>query len=350
MNILITGGAGFIGSNLVRYMVKKYPACRIINFDNLTYAGNLENLKDIENEPNHVFVRGDICVKGHVQGVFEGYSIDSVIHLAAESHVDRSILVPEEFLKTNVLGTHALLGAALEYWRTSRDKRHVFLNVSTDEVYGSIADGSFSEDSPYAPNSPYSASKAGADHLARAFNKTYGLPVITTHCSNNYGPYQLPEKLIPLMALNALEGKELPVYGEGENVRDWLHVDDHCKALDIVFQKGRPGETYNIGANCEWKNIDLVKKICAILDLLRPDSPRRPHANLIKFVKDRPGHDLRYSIDSSRIRRELGWEPLYLFEEGLKETVRWYLDNPGWSARVRSGDYMDYYEKNYLRR
>ena len=359
MNILITGGAGFIGSNLVRYMVKKYPGYKIINLDKLTYAGNLENLKEVEKSSSHLFIKGDICDKDMVLGVFEKHSIDSVMHLAAESHVDRSILGPEDFLRTNIFGTYTLLEACRKYWGRGQgaggmeQKKHIFLNVSTDEVYGSIPQGSFTVDSPYAPNSPYSASKAGADHLVRAYNKTFGLPAITTHSSNNYGPYQLPEKLIPLMILNALEGKPLPVYGEGKNVRDWLHVEDHVRALDMALQRGMetplpvPYTVYNIGAGSEWKNIDLVKKICLMLDELRPDSPHRPHSKLIKFVKDRPGHDLRYSIDSAKITEELGWKPAMSLPDGLKETVRWYIGNTGWADSVRSGDYLEYYEKNY---
>ncbi|MBI5598567.1 MAG: dTDP-glucose 4,6-dehydratase [Deltaproteobacteria bacterium] len=359
MNILITGGAGFIGSNLVRRMVKKYPDFRVVNLDRLTYAGNLENLRDVEGRPNYTFVKGDIKDKALVKNAFERYGIDSVMHLAAESHVDRSILSADEFLNTNVLGTHALLEAARSFWKDRpagpagrpAKARSVFLNVSTDEVYGSLPEaGSFTESSPCAPNSPYSASKASADHLCRAYNKTYGVPVITTHSSNNYGPYQLPEKLIPLMVLNAMEGKPLPVYGDGLNVRDWLHVEDHCSALEAALLKGSVGETYNIGADNEWKNIDLIKLICKILDELRPGSPNVPHASLIRFVKDRPGHDLRYSIDSSRMRRELGWAPSMGFEEGLKSTVEWYAGNLAWCERARSGEYMEYYEKNYMRR
>ncbi len=352
MKILVTGGAGFIGSNLVRHLVNKYPDYRIINLDKLTYAGNLESLRDVESNPAYTFVRGDICDGPLVTEVFEEYGVECVIHLAAESHVDRSILSAEEFLRTNVLGTYTLLESARRYWsRKGSSKRHVFVNVSTDEVYGSLGtEGVFTERSPYEPNSPYSASKAGADHLARAYFKTHGLPVVTTHCSNNYGPFQLPEKLIPLVILNALEGKELPVYGKGTNVRDWLYVKDHCTALDLVLHRGMPGETYNIGAGNEWRNIDLVKRICRELDELIPDSPHVPHSSLIRFVKDRPGHDMRYAIDATKISSELGWRPGHGFEEGLRDTIRWYMENIEWCNRVRSGAYREYYERNYSRR
>jgi len=347
MNLLITGGAGFIGSNFVRYMMGKYPDYRIVNYDNLTYAGNLESLKDVEKRKNYVFVKGDVLDSKLLDETFRKYSIDGVAHLAAESHVDRSIMNPVEFLKTNVMGTHAVLEATRKYWKENPSAtRRVFLNVSTDEVYGSIEGKSFTEDSNYNPNSPYSASKAGADHLVRAYGKTYGLPAITTHCSNNYGPYQFPEKLIPVVIFNAIEGKLIPVYGEGKNVRDWLYVDDHCKALDAVIHKGIQGETYNIGGDNEWTNIDLVRRICSILDELKP--AKEPYSSLIKFVTDRPGHDLRYSIDASKIRRELGWSPApHAFEEALKETVKWYLANPDWINCVKSGEYTAYYEKNY---
>ena len=328
-------------------MADKYPGYRIVNYDILTYAGNLESLKDVEKRKNYVFVKGDVLDAKLLGETFREYSIDSVAHLAAESHVDRSIMNPGEFLKTNVMGTHAVLEAARKYWKENPSAaRRVFLNVSTDEVYGSIDEGSFIEDSTYAPNSPYSASKAGADHLVRAYGKTYGLPAITTHCSNNYGPYQFPEKLIPVVILNAVEGKPIPVYGEGKNVRDWLYVDDHCKALDVVMHKGIPGETYNIGGDTEWTNIELVRRICSILDELKP-RPAPPYSSLIKFVTDRPGHDLRYSIDASKIRRELGWSPESPFEEALKETVEWYLSNNDWINCVKSGEYTAYYKRNY---
>jgi dTDP-glucose 4,6-dehydratase len=318
MNILITGGAGFIGSNLVSHMVARYPGYKIVNLDKLTYAGNLENLKGVESNPNYTFIKGDIKDANLLKDVFTEHRIDALIHLAAESHVDRSILGPEEFLRTNVMGTFTLLETARSFWTEGALNKGTFINVSTDEVYGSLREegGRFTEESPYAPSSPYAASKAASDHLARAYCHTYGLPVITTNCSNNYGPFQFPEKLIPLMILNAVEGKPLPVYGDGLNVRDWLHVFDHCAALDLVLHKGKVGETYNIGANNEWRNIDIVKLICTILDEIEPSSPYSPHSSLIKYVSDRPGHDRRYAIDASKIRKELGWQPQYTFEKG----------------------------------
>jgi dTDP-glucose 4,6-dehydratase len=349
MNLLITGGAGFIGSNLVRHMVAGYPGYKIVNLDELTYAGNLGNLKGLESHPSYTFIKGDIKDANLIKEVFTEHRIDSVIHLAAESHVDRSILGPEEFLRTNVMGTFVLLETARSLWVDAT--KGLFLHVSTDEVYGSLKEvGRFTEQSPYAPTSPYAASKAASDHLVRAYYHTYGVPVITTNCSNNYGPYQFPEKLIPLMILNALEGKPLPVYGDGLNVRDWLHIFDHCAALDLVLHKGKLGETYNIGGDNEWKNIDIVKLICTIMDEIMPASPYCPHSSLIKFVSDRPGHDRRYAIDASKIRHELGWGPQYSFESGLRDTVVWYLDNKEWCDNVRKGEYMEYYEKNYLRR
>jgi dTDP-glucose 4,6-dehydratase len=349
MNLLITGGAGFIGSNLVRHMVAGYPGYKIVNIDKLTYAGNLENLKGVESHSNYTFIKGDIGDVKLMEEVFTEHRIDAVIHLAAESHVDRSILGPEEFLSTNVMGTLVLLETARGFW--TEGTKGLFLHVSTDEVYGSLEEtGRFTEQSPYAPTSPYAASKAASDHLVRAYYHTYGVPVITTNCSNNYGPYQFPEKLIPLMILNALEGKSLPVYGDGLNVRDWLHVFDHCAALDLVLHKGKVGETYNIGGNNEWRNIDIVKLVCTIMDEIVPSSPYRPHSSLIKFVSDRPGHDRRYAIDASKIGKELGWCPQYSFETGLGDTLKWYLDNREWCDNVRKGEYMEYYEKNYLRR
>ncbi len=356
--ILVTGGAGFIGSNFVRYLLRTHPDCRVINLDSLTYAGNLENLKEVESSPGYFFVRGNICDKSLVGSLLAGSheifagregsanSIDAIVHFAAESHVDRSILGPEAFLATNVMGTFVLLDAARKAW--GGDENKLFLHVSTDEVYGSLGEeGFFTEETPYAPNSPYSASKASSDHLVRAYHHTYGLPVVTTNCSNNYGPYQFPEKLIPLMILNALEGKPLPVYGDGKNVRDWLYVDDHCSAIDTVLRGGALGETYNIGGNNEWQNIDIVTLVCKLLDEMVPASTHRPHADLITFVKDRPGHDLRYAIDSARIQKELGWEPEYTFEKGIEKTIRWYLDNREWCEGVRSGNYREYYEKQY---
>ncbi len=347
MNILITGGAGFIGSNFLRHMLERYPNYRVINLDKLTFGGSLENIRDMEDNPNHIFIKGDICDKGLVEEIFKEYRPDGVIHFAAQSHVDRSILEPEEFLNTNILGTFTLIDAARKGWHRDKDRRRVFLNVSTDEVYGSIEEGSFKEDSTYAPNSPYSASKAGADHLVRAYYKTYGLPAITTHTTNNFGPYQMPEKLIPLVILNAVEGKELPIYGDGRNVRDWLYVLDHCTAIDAVFHRGRIGQVYNIGANNEWPNIEIVKLVCSILDELLPDSPHRPHEGLIRFVKDRPAHDRRYSIDPSKMMTELDWRPANRFEDALRDTVRWYLRNRTWCDRVRGEEYQKYYERNY---
>ena len=358
--ILVTGGAGFIGSNFVRYLLSRYPGYNIINLDALTYAGNLENLRDIEENPNYRFVKGDICDKDLTDSLLSGShaifqrpglsesdnAVDCVVNFAAESHVDRSILGPEEFLRTNIMGTFSLLEAARKHWEGAQ--KRLFLHVSTDEVYGSLGDsGYFTEETPYSPNSPYSASKASSDHLVRAYQHTYGLPTVTTNCSNNYGPYQFPEKLIPLMIMNALEGKHLPVYGDGKNVRDWLYVDDHCSGIDAVLHGGRLGETYNIGGNNEWENINIVNLICDILDELVPSSKFAPHSSLIKFVKDRPGHDRRYAIDASKIKEELGWEPEYTFERGIRETIKWYLDNEDWCGRVRSGDYRDYYKQQY---
>ena len=329
--ILVTGGAGFIGSNFVRYMLDKYPDYEIVNLDSLTYCGNLENLQGIEDNPNYKFIKGDITDKALV---FEIVSeMDYVINFAAESHVDRSIEDPEIFIKSNILGTQVLLDAAKEY---SVKK---YLQVSTDEVYGSLGEtGYFREDTPLSANSPYSASKAGADLMVRAYNKTFGLPVNITRCSNNYGPYQFPEKLIPLMISNALENEPLPVYGDGLNVRDWLHVYDHCTAIDLVLHQGKVGEVYNIGGNNEKKNIEIIKLILENLD--KPES-------LIKYVKDRPGHDRRYAIDSSKIQDELGWKPKYTFETGIAETIQWYLDNKEWWEKVKSGEYLDYYQKMY---
>lgn len=354
MNILITGGAGFIGSNLVCYMVKKYSDYNIVNLDKLTYAGNLENLKEVEGSSNYRFVKGDICDKGFLEKLFNDHKIDAVMHLAAESHVDRSILGPEEFIDTNIKGTFNLLEVAKSHWSGGSSDANVFdgkkfLHVSTDEVYGSISkeEGLFTETSPYKPNSPYSASKASSDHIVRAYFETYGLPTVITNCSNNYGPYQFPEKLIPLIILNALEGKSLPVYGDGGNIRDWLYVEDHCSALDVALHEGRSGNTYNVGGNNEWTNIDVVKEVCKILDELSPSQAGASYESLIEFIKDRPGHDRRYAIDSSFIKKELGWSPKHKFEEGLRSTVKWYLDNKDWSSNVRSGDYENYYDTNY---
>lgn len=341
--ILVTGGAGFIGGTFVRRMIADSDA-RIVNLDKLTYAGNLESLASVVDSPRHVFVRGDIADGALVKRLFAEHAPDAVVHFAAESHVDRSITSPDSFVQTNVVGTCTLLAAALEYWESlpeSRREAFRFLHVSTDEVYGSLgADGYFTESSPHAPNSPYAASKAAADHFARAYHHTYGLPVVTTNCSNNYGPYQFPEKLIPLMILNAVEGKPLPVYGQGENVRDWLHVEDHVAALRLVLERGRPGEVYNIGGCAEMRNLDVVRTICAAVDALRPDLPHRPCERLIEFVADRPGHDFRYAIDCAKIERELGWRAAHDFATGSRETVAWYLANADWVRGVSTGRYQ----------
>ncbi len=346
-NILITGGAGFIGSHVVRLFVAKYPDYHIINLDKLTYAGNLANLKDIENYPNYTFEKADICDFDQMLNLFKQYDINGVIHLAAESHVDRSIKDPFTFAMTNVIGTLSLLQAAKSYWDGNfQDK--LFYHISTDEVYGTLSfDGSyFKETTKYDPHSPYSASKAGSDHFVRAFYDTYGLPTIVTNCSNNYGPYQFPEKLIPLFINNIRQGKPLPVYGKGENVRDWLYVVDHARAIDIIFHKGKVADTYNIGGFNEWKNIDLIKVIIKTVDKLL-GNPEGTSEKLITYVTDRAGHDLRYAIDSTKLKNELGWEPSLQFEEGIEKTVRWYLGNQEWMDNVTSGDYEKYYEKMY---
>ena len=332
-NVLVTGGAGFIGSNFIRHLLERADGLRVVNFDKLTYAGNLENLADLREHPGYQFVRGDICDARAVAAALERHAIDTVIHFAAESHVDRSILGAEEFVQTNVVGTYRLLEAC----RARGVDR--FLHVSTDEVYGSLgSSGKFTETTPLHPNSPYASSKASSDLLALAWQHTYGLPVIVTRCSNNYGPYQFPEKLIPLMICNALRDMPLPVYGDGMNVRDWLHVRDHCSALETVVRHGVPGEVYNIGGNNEWANIHIVT---LILELMK--KPR----TLIKYVKDRPGHDRRYAIDAGRMQRELGWSPSVSFEEGIRETVQWYLDHQEWWTRVMTGEYQEYYQRNY---
>jgi len=341
--ILVTGGAGFIGSCFVRGCIADGFA-GVVNFDRLTYAGNLDSLASIADNSHYEFVQADVADRPAVERAFAEYQPDAVVHFAAESHVDRSIDGPAEFLRTNVTGTFELLDTARAYWSgLAEENRQTFrlLHVSTDEVYGSLgAEGRFTETSPYDPSSPYAASKAAADHFARAYHRTYGLPVIVTNCSNNYGPFQFPEKLIPLIILNALEGKPLPVYGDGQNVRDWLYVGDHCEALRTVLERGRPGETYNIGGDCEQRNIDVVRTICQIVDELRPGLPHAPCENLITFVTDRPGHDRRYAIDADKIQRELGWHPRHNFTTGLRETVQWYLDNPNWVERVQTGKYQ----------
>lgn len=346
-HILITGGAGFIGSHVVRRFVTRYPDYRIVNFDLLTYAGNLANLSDIEQAPNYTFVRGDICDAEAVGEVFRRYAIDGVIHLAAESHVDRSIRDPFTFARTNVLGTLTLLHAAREAWQGAWAGKR-FYHISTDEVYGALGFGDkpFNEGTRYDPHSPYSASKASSDHFVRAFHDTYDLPTVVTNCSNNYGPYQFPEKLIPLLVNNIRLERSLPVYGRGENVRDWLHVEDHARAIDLIFHEGQSGETYNIGGGNEWRNIDLVRLIVRTTDRLL-GRPEGASERLITYVTDRAGHDLRYAIDSSKLRRELGWEPAFRFEEGIEQTVRWYLENREWMERITSGEYEHYYEQMY---
>ncbi|MEY4135250.1 MAG: hypothetical protein RL386_1600 [Bacteroidota bacterium] len=348
-NLLVTGGAGFIGSHLVRRLVTRYPELRVINLDLLTYAGNLENIGDLEDAPNYVFERGDIRDAGVVSELISGYAVDSVIHLAAESHVDRSIDDPLAFVETNVLGTVALLNAARNAWKGNFEGKR-FYHISTDEVYGSLGDtGFFTEDTPYDPRSPYSASKASSDHFVRAYFHTYGLPVVLSNCSNNYGPYQFPEKLIPLMINNIYHNKPLPVYGDGKNTRDWLWVGDHAAAIDLILHEGRVGETYNIGGNNEWKNIDLVRQLCDTMDELLGRPVGTSHA-LITFVKDRPGHDHRYAIDASKLKNELGWVPSVQAAEGLRLTASWYLENQAWLEKVTSGAYRSYYEMQYGQR
>ena len=341
--ILITGGAGFIGNHVVRLFVNKYPDYKIVNLDKLTYAGNLSNLRDIEDKPNYQFVKGDIVDQSFLFNLFKQYQFDGVIHLAAESHVDRSISNPTEFIVTNVLGTANLLN-------TARTRNILFYHISTDEVYGSLgAEGLFTEETPYDPQSPYSASKASSDHFVRAYHNTYNFPVIISNCSNNYGSYQFPEKLIPLAINNIKNMKPVPVYGKGENIRDWLFVEDHARAIDVIFHRGKVGETYNIGGHNEWKNIDVVQLLCRIMDK-KLDRVAGESEKLITFVKDRAGHDHRYAIDSSKLQRDLGWNPSLQFEEGLEKTVEWYLANQSWMDEVTSGDYMHYYEQQYVQR
>lgn len=343
--VLITGGAGFIGSHVVRLFVNKYPDVQIMNLDALTYAGNLENLKDIENAGNYTFIKGDITDQEFIDNLFATHDFSGVIHLAAESHVDRSIEDPLSFIKTNIIGTMNLLNACRHSWKSFEGKR--FYHISTDEVYGSLGEeGLFTETTAYDPKSPYSASKASSDHLVRAYRNTYKLPVVISNCSNNYGPNQFPEKLIPLSINNLKNGKQIPIYGKGENIRDWLYVEDHADAIDRVYHQGVDGETYNIGGNNEWMNIDLIRLLCQIMDK-KLDRKPGTSADLITFVKDRAGHDLRYAIDSSKISRELGWKPSLTFEEGLEKTVDWYLENSEWLQHVTSGAYAEYYRKMY---
>lgn len=344
--LIVTGGAGFIGSAVIRYIISQQPAVRVVNVDKLTYAGNLESLREVEDQPNYRFEQVDICDAQEMARIFRQYQANAIMHLAAESHVDRSIDGPAEFIQTNIVGTYNLLESARQYWLTLDDKAKAafrFHHVSTDEVYGSLGkDGLFTETSTYKPNSPYSASKASSDHLVRAWHKTYGLPIVLTNCSNNYGPYQFPEKLIPLVTLNALAGKPLPIYGKGDQIRDWLYVDDHARALYRVLTQGKVGETYNIGGHNEKQNIEVVETICTILEELVPEHPKgvKAYKELITYVADRPGHDQRYAIDAGKIKNDLAWVPEETFETGMKKTIQWYLDNREWCERVQSGKYQ----------
>jgi dTDP-glucose 4,6-dehydratase len=350
--IMVTGGAGFIGSHVVRLFVNKYPGYLIVNVDALTYAGNLENLKDVEHASNYRFERADITDSAGIDALFDQYAFDAVIHLAAESHVDRSIIDPLAFVKTNVMGTATLLNSCRKYWARSESKMEGkrFYHVSTDEVYGSLGEeGFFTEETAYDPRSPYSASKASSDHLVNAWYHTYGLPVVMSNCSNNYGSFHFPEKLIPLMINNIKNNKPLPVYGKGENVRDWLFVEDHARAIDVIFHNGKTGDKYNIGGFNEWTNIDLVHLLCKIMDT-KLGRPEGASAKLITYVKDRPGHDLRYAIDATKLNKELGWKPSLQFEEGLEKTVDWYLQHEDWVKHVTSGDYQLYYNEQYAKR
>jgi dTDP-glucose 4,6-dehydratase len=345
-NILITGGAGFIGSHVVRRFVKNYPDYTIVNLDKLTYAGNLANLRDIEKAANYTFVKGDICDADFIQELFNTWKFEGVVHLAAESHVDRSIANPMEFIMTNIVGTVNLLNAARHCWGGNYENKR-FYHISTDEVYGSLGEtGYFTEETRYDPHSPYSASKASSDHLVRAYHDTYGMPIVISNCSNNYGSFQFPEKLIPLAINNICNNKPVPVYGKGENIRDWLFVDDHAVAIDVIYHYGKNGDTYNIGGHNEWKNIDLIHVLCKVMDK-KLGRPEGTSAQLITFVKDRAGHDLRYAIDSSKLQRELGWKPSLQFEEGLEKTVDWYLSNKQWIDEVTTGEYKNYYTRQY---
>lgn len=349
--IFVTGGAGFIGANFVLDWLR-VSNDNIVNIDKLTYAGNVLNLDEIKHDHRHLFIRVDIGDKLQIRNLLSEYKPSAVINFAAESHVDRSIHGPDDFIQTNVVSTQRLLDEVRAYWQnlpTVTAEQFRFLHVSTDEVYGTLGpqDPPFTETTAYSPNSPYAASKAASDHLVRAYHHTYGLPVLTTNCSNNYGQFQFPEKLIPLIILNAIQGKALPVYGTGDNIRDWLYVSDHCEAIRVVLEHGKPGETYNIGGNTERRNIDVVNEICTILDELHPQSPVKPHKKLITFVKDRPGHDWRYAVDASKLKNELGWEPRVKFTDGLRKTVQWYLDNPQWVAQIVSGEYRQWVEMNY---
>ncbi len=355
-NVLVTGGAGFIGSNFVRYLLQAEPDARIINLDALTYAGSLANLQNLEDPSRHIFIQGDICDRAKVDQLLREYQIDTVVHFAAESHVDRSILGPGQFIQTNIVGTFTLLEAVRQAWLIDKllpvEEVH-FHHVSTDEVFGTLKrdDPAWTEITPYAPNSPYSASKASSDHLVRAYHHTYGLPVTITNCSNNYGPYQFPEKLIPLIILNALEGKALPIYGDGQQIRDWLYVEDHCEAIWKVVKGGKNGETYNIGGGNQPANLQVVRTICEILDQLQPDSPHTPHDQLIHYVTDRPGHDRRYAMDITKINQELGWQPKENLTSGLMKTVQWYLAHPEWIDAIRSGSNLSgWMEQNYAKR
>jgi dTDP-glucose 4,6-dehydratase len=355
-NVLVTGGAGFIGSNFVRYILRSEPKVHIINLDILSYAGSQENLKDLPNPEHHTFVRGDICDRPLVDHLFHLYQIDTVVHFAAETHVDRSILFPEHFLRTNVVGTFTLLEAARQYWLLEKGvplEKTRFHHVSTDEVYGTLSptDPAWTEETPYAPSSPYSATKAASDHLVRSYGHTYGMPYTITHCTNNYGPYQFPEKLIPLMILNAMDGMPLPIYGDGAQIRDWLYVEDHCEAIWLVLSQGKPGQTFNIAAGSQPTNLEVVQHLCGALDELLPASPSVPHSSLVRFVPDRPGHDRRYALDITKINAQLGWQPRESLGSGLHKTIQWYLDHPDWIAAIRQqNDYQQWLERNYDKR